>query len=125
MRLLDCHPRWETIPNWSSPSLFAVGLIFTCPVCRYPVLCSFKPAIDPDGLQAKYQWPDFPALDGGPQWARTGETFETLSLAPSINNDRAGCGHWTLTGGELHESAPHGPRIARTARSGEEKGGAS
>jgi len=113
MNLTDCHPRWETIPNWSSPSLFAVGLIFTCPVCRYPVLCHFKPSLDPDGLQAKYEWPDFPAQDGGSQWARSGDSFETLSLAPSINNDRAGCGHWTLANGQLTESAPHGLRVAR------------
>lgn len=112
-RLTACRPRWQTIPNWSSPSLFAVGVTFDCPVCAYPVGCYFTPSVDPDKLQGKYQWPDFPAPDGQKQWRRGGDTFDTLTLDPSINNNAAGCGHWTLSGGELHESAPHGPRCRR------------
>ena len=107
VKLIACRPRWLTIPNWSSDSLFAIGVAFNCPVCAYPVSCHFEPAVDPDKLQAKYQWPNFPAPNGQKQWHRSGDTFDTLTLAPSINNDAAGCGHWTLSNGELHESVPH------------------
>jgi hypothetical protein len=116
VKLSDCQPRWVGVVNWSSPSLFAVGLVFTCPVCRFPVLCYFKPSLDPDNLRAKYGWPDaFPAPDGNLQWERTGDSFDTISLMPSINNDKAGCGHWSLTNGELTEAVPHGPRVKRPA----------
>ena len=113
MRLVDCHPRWITPANWCSPSLFAIGLTFTCPVCGWPACFYFKPPIDPDGLQAKYEWPDFPAPNGQLQWTRRGESFETLTMEPSLNNDTAGCGHWNLTNGELHDATPHGPRARR------------
>src|SRR5512146_628925 len=50
-----------------------------------------------------------PPLDGGapiglPAWRRTGDTFETLTLAPSIlrNSSRGGCGwHGFIRNGEI------------------------
>jgi hypothetical protein len=114
MRLTDCHPRWIIPANWCSESLFAIGLTFTCPVCDWPACFYFSPPIDPDGLKAKYQWPDFPPPIGQLQWRRTGgDTFDTLTLEPSLNNDAAGCGHWCLTNGELSNAVSHGPRPKR------------
>ena len=114
MRLTDLNPQWIVPANWSSPELFALGFTFVCPSCEYPVACYFKPSLDPANLRSKYGWPEsFPPPRGELQWDRNGESFEALTLAPSINNDAAGCGHWTLTNGELTEAAPHGPRVRR------------
>ena len=54
-------------------------------------------------------------IDGGPpappdimpkpRWQRTGDTFETISLSPSIDASSADCGgHWHgwITNGEVH-----------------------
>lgn len=35
---------------------------------------------------------------GTTRWTRTGETFVSLSMTPSVNGHE--CGHFTLTGGE-------------------------
>jgi hypothetical protein len=45
-----------------------------------------------------------PALDSGPRWQRTGDTFDTLTLTPSILRSRAkgGCGwHGFITNGNV------------------------
>jgi hypothetical protein len=34
-------------------------------------------------------------------WQRTGDTFETLSLSPSVDASRAGCWHGFLTNGAI------------------------
>lgn len=37
----------------------------------------------------------------GTVWARAGETFETLTLSPSVDASRAGCRHGFVTNGEV------------------------
>ncbi len=75
------------------PKRLGVGLMCNCPCgCESPL---YVPFANP--------------LDGGPQldgqgWRRTGETFETLSLAPSIlrSREKGGCGwHGFITNGEV------------------------
>ncbi len=96
MRLLDLNPRWYSYGD--SPDI--VGITFDCPCCapdgkvsslgtkyrpRLGVL--FVNEIDRDGLPNDVHW-----TRGGRKWTRTGETFETLSLTPSI--DASSFGHW-------------------------------
>lgn len=104
MKLVDLDPSWvgsggegvtqkdpasgEQVPV---PRREGVGICFSCP-CGCDSPC-FVPLRNP--------------LDGGPAhgderhtWERTGETFETLTLTPSIL--RHGCGwHGWVTNGEI------------------------
>lgn len=51
-----------------------VGAFIRCPNCRAAGSVWFQNPIDGGN----------PARSGGPQWSRTGGTFETMSLSPSI-----------------------------------------
>lgn len=68
-RLVDCNPRWIT-----SGCRDGVGLMFDCPEghadCRHGI-------------------PFTPGLDGRDHasWQRTGDTFETITLSPSIRRE--------------------------------------
>lgn len=94
MRLAELKPRWIHLANWSESSpLYAIGLSFECPHCRRRRAVYFKPHIDPEGLFQRYQWTFTPeSVSGGnPVWNRSGDTFDTLTLSPSVN---FGGGHW-------------------------------
>jgi hypothetical protein len=78
-----------------APPRHGIGLSFTCPCCG---AWRYVPFSNP--------------LDGGPPhqpdhalWHRTGETFETLTLTPSVLSavEKGGCGwHGFITNGEVH-----------------------
>jgi hypothetical protein len=74
--LTALKPRWYTTASSSSGA--KQGLTFQCPLCR----------------RQRLGVPFTPALDGGPTaqaellWQRTGDTFETLTLTPSIDVSR-------------------------------------
>lgn len=112
MRLAELDPRWVGInpANWSeSARPIHLGLTFLCPHCKQTRLgVFFKPFIDPDNFSWKVQW----ALPGAPNpntgiapevffWNRAaGETFETITLAPSINTEVTGHWHGFIENGE-------------------------
>ena len=98
MRLTDLNPRWVGIHNWSCESIYLIGLSFDSPTTRKRLAVLFTPAIDPDALAAKYQWGEFSAEK---RWARTGDTFETLTLTPSLDFSAAGEWHGHITAGEV------------------------
>lgn len=74
-RLVDCNPQFITYDGKQDHSPDA--LFFDCPEghdgCRYHV--PFSPALD--GSAGATQ-------QNGARWDRTGDTFETLMLSPSI-----------------------------------------
>lgn len=89
MRLTDLDPRWcvdADIVIGGSVKHFdgrhGMGITFDCPCCKRVRLAV---------------WFDKP-IDGGVPtddaklWSRSGETFETLTLSPSI--DASKHGHW-------------------------------
>lgn len=86
-RLSELEPRWYTMTG--SPDI--VGITFNCPCCngakgtRLGVL--FQQEIDRDGLPNDIHWGR-----EGVKWDRTGDTFDTLTLNPSIDASRFG--HW-------------------------------
>jgi hypothetical protein len=101
MRLIDLDPKWlgaggPDISDGSGnpvPERSGVGVMLDCPCgCDSPL---YVPFANP--------------LDGGPSleprgWQRTGETFETLTLSPSIlrSRDKGGCGwHGFVTDGQV------------------------
>jgi hypothetical protein len=71
-KLADCNPRWAESGGKTC------GLSFDCPegheACRCVV--PFTPALDGAPVPGWYP--------SGAQWQRTGDTFETLTLVPSI-----------------------------------------
>ena len=103
MKLIDLHPTFVGAggPDISDqdgnpiPVREGIGLRFDCPCgCGRPC---YVPFANP--------------LDGGPArtdshavWQRDGETFETLTLAPSIlrSKEKGGCGwHGWIRDGEV------------------------
>lgn len=73
-RLVDCNPRFAQMGN-SGQTRY---LVFDCPEgregCNHAI--PFTPSIE-GAVQTSPQ-------SNGAQWNRTGDTFETLSLTPSI-----------------------------------------
>lgn len=77
-RLVDCNPRWVTGRYTGRDSEVPAGIHFDCPEghagCSLAI--PFTPALD--GLPRE-SW-----QTNGAVWQRTGDTFETLTLTPSI-----------------------------------------
>lgn len=99
MKLTTLNPRWIGLHNWSDDSIYHIGVSFDSPKQngkRLAVL--FSPPIDPDGLAQKWQWGE-PFKDAK-KWKRTGETFETLTLAPSLDFSPIDW-HGHITNGEV------------------------
>jgi len=75
-RLVDCDPRWVVVAGGPH-----CGISFDCPEghegCRH--IIPFTPALD--GSPA-VGW-----QSNGCMWQRTGDTFETLTLSPSIRRE--------------------------------------
>lgn len=101
MRLVDLDPRWAS--DRSRHDAFDVlvyaanhhgmGLTFRCPCC-------------PDSGSRLAVFFTNPFDGGQPHqdartWARTGDTFETLSISPSIDASASGHWHGFITNGEI------------------------
>lgn len=73
-RLVDCNPRWGV--EGQDDAFQRLWITFECPEghaeCQHSI--PFTPSMDGDAQ---------PRSDG-PLWQRTGDTFETLTLSPSI-----------------------------------------
>jgi hypothetical protein len=106
MKLVDLNPRFvgaggEGISDKDgnpSPARHGIGLLFTCPCgkCDEYHDCFVSFANQLDGGP--------PLPDERPLWQRTGDTFETLTLTPSIlrSVEKGGCGwHGFITNGEV------------------------
>lgn len=82
-RLVDCNPRWVTGRYVGQPAGddVARGVHFDCPEghegCSHAI--PFTPALD-GAPSASWQ-------QNGAIWQRTGDTFETLTLSPSIRRN--------------------------------------
>jgi hypothetical protein len=101
MRLTELNPRW------TGTGAIITGLTFDCPHCRIQRLgIMFQNAIDLEGWLEKgctRHHSDY-------EWDRTGETFDTMSLSPSIDTSQPPDihridfeGHWHgfITNGEI------------------------
>ena len=99
MRLTELNPRWY---GWYSEG-GRIGIIFDCPVHR--------------GTPAEHACavPFANPIEGRPEsdrkylWQRTGDTFDTLTLTPSVDYTKldngelrdATCWHGFITNGEV------------------------
>ena len=116
VRLTDLNPRFlgaggDGISNSDGtrvPIRTGVGLMFDCP---HGAACPSRQGVEfPEYAGVQYVSFANP-LDGGPpfndetpKWERTGDTFDTLTLRPSILSTpgKGGCGwHGFITAGEV------------------------
>ena len=96
MKLSELDPHWVIPNSWAKNAPpFYVGLSFMCPHCMTRRMSvRFYPPVDPDGLVGTmFEWTKTSgAQDGELVWDRRGDTFEDITLDPSLNF--AGKGHW-------------------------------
>ena len=117
MKLTELNPRWVSINRWDSPDgtqHYAPGdtpkriggISFDCPT--HTKHCPTCGNLTPQSHRLVV-WFNNPT-DGLPpehsaehRWTRSGDTFETLSLTPSINAQMADptCWHGFITNGEI------------------------
>ena len=80
-RLIDCNPRWISGRYTGQPGDVARGVHFDCPEghqgCSHAI--PFTPALDGTVSETWQQ--------NGANWQRTGDTFESLTLSPSIRRN--------------------------------------
>lgn len=120
MKLSALAPRWVGITGWSSQKPFYVGLSFLCPHCgRGPcpecghsrdhrLAVAFWPPIDPENAAADFA---VPILDNGGHRRISGETFDTLTLKPSIGFDDPPHFHGTITEGDVTNQYTNAPWV--------------
>jgi hypothetical protein len=98
-RLVDLDPRW--VAEYGAPDGTKQGVSFLCPCCRDRRLAVFfdSPICGSNPITVKdihRQSAETGHLAdhhiGAVLWTRTGDTFEDLTLQPSI--DCSGFGHW-------------------------------
>ena len=98
IKLTDLNPKWVGMPGRVfsiEGKAVKVGLTFDCPcpACAVPpkvgrrLAISFTPPIDPHMVLPGTTW-----APSSPSWQRTGDTFENITLTPSI--DFSSHGHW-------------------------------
>jgi len=98
VRLIDLDPHWSV----DGEGRRGMGINFECPVHRVHYLgVWFANPVD-GGLSAP------PSCRPTPRWQRIGDTFDTLTLTPSINADKnCQCGKLRGSGdGECSSNAP-------------------
>jgi len=80
MKLIDLHPRWTGVGDFGYEIID--GVSFDCPHCKTQRLAvKFTPPIDRHDWGGKQiEFPIYPL-----QWKRVGDTFETLTLSPSVD----------------------------------------
>ena len=115
MRLTELQPRWvgvgypgfvESEQNWACYLPIHCGVTFDCPHCKVQRLgVLFDPPINTRGLIVKDAPP--PSKDQLVWKRESGETFDTLTLVPSLDFSGSGRidfqGHWHghITKGEV------------------------
>lgn len=94
MKLTDLDPDWLYEAGRSG-----MGLMFLCPHCALSARRQYLGVWFANPVDGGAPAP--PAALPLPRWRRTGETFETLTLTPSIDVSAAGHWHGFITNGEI------------------------
>lgn len=80
IKLTDLNPRWTGLSV--SGHELVDGITFDCPHCRNQRLgVKFTPPLDKNNWkQRSIEYPIYQLM-----WQRVGDTFETITLSPSVN----------------------------------------
>lgn len=108
MKLTELDPHWIQPPQWSPQAApFYIGVSFLCPHCTHGpcptcgnhrgkrLAFHFWPPIDPTDILARIT----PLPHDGYHQRVSGDTFDTLTIAPSIGLQPHWHGH--ITNGEM------------------------
>jgi hypothetical protein len=107
-KLRDLSPHWISLSGWASADPFYVGISFLCPHCIHGpcptcgqsrgkrLAVNFWPPIDPAGLLGRM----FDLPDNGAH-RRSGDSFDNLTLEPSIGFESIGHWHGRITNGSI------------------------
>lgn len=98
MKLIDLKPHWIGLgePCWG----IIIGITFLSPTTQLQRLgVLFQNLIDPNGWINKLGNPIFFADQN--RWLRSGETFETMSLTPSVDFSKYKEWHGFIANGEI------------------------
>jgi len=105
VKLTDLNPRWFTVNVAGHPKRHGIGLTFDCPHCRKVRLCvAFKNPLDgkePVHISGGFDGVGHTDFGAEPLWQRTGDTFETLTLWPSVDVSKHGHWHGFVTNGAI------------------------
>lgn len=101
MKLTALDPHWVAIGDSRK---FIIGITFTSPTTGKRLGCVFANPIDPEGWIAQIGNPmDNPGfMPESKRWQRNGETFDTLTLSPSLDFSKHGDWHGHITNGEAN-----------------------
>lgn len=102
MRLTELEPRWQR-PN-AFPDHWRTGITFVCPACRtHRVAVTFAIPVVPNPMSdmERDSWAQVVKHEHKDAvWTRVGDTFDTMTLTPSVNFQPRGCWHGTIENGE-------------------------
>lgn len=103
MKLTELDPRWWALHSVATGSdTIKLGLTFECPCgCKGTeretrLGVPIDPPIDPQRLLQNTTWIGYPTM-----WKRGGESFDALTLTPSIDASQHGHWHGHITNGEI------------------------
>jgi hypothetical protein len=114
MRLVELNPRW--VAEMNAPPDAKQGVRFDCPHCvalgkPEPVKCAIffdvpvcgNPAVDIKLVHRAQADPGHLADHhvGEVLWHREGDSFENLTLTPSIDTSKWGCWHGHISNGVI------------------------
>ena len=91
MKLIDLDPNWFT----TTEGRHGMGITFLCPHCKEQALgIWFANPIDCGP-------PADPVFGPAPRWHREGDTFENMTISPSIDVSAHGHWHGFIINGEI------------------------
>lgn len=97
MKLTDLNPRWFVLDDGGA----RVGLTFECPHCRTQRLGVVFHHDGHAAIEDQYILARHGAADANHIWTMIGETFETLTLSPSVDASASGHWHGFIRAGEI------------------------
>ena len=100
MKLIDLNPRWVAIGDGGE---MIIGISFNSPQTGKRLACLFANPIDPKGWIPKIgNCMDNPAfMPESKRWNRSGETFDDLTLSPSLDFSAHGEWHGFISNGQV------------------------
>ena len=118
MKLSQLRPKWITLANWADPTIpYYTGVSFDCPHCELDpcphcgkeqktrLAITFWPHIDPTNIAKIFAVPV--RRDPGNHDRVSGETFDTLTIDPSIGFDNPPHFHGHIINGEVTSTYPN------------------
>lgn len=99
MKLTELDPGWLVTREGHDAGRVGMGISFQCPCCINTPRATYLAVWFANPVDGGPPAP--PECDPKPRWSRIGDTFETMSLSPSVDASSSGHWHGFITGGEV------------------------